>query len=59
MANRFYKKGNLQAAINNYMIALHKVERKDIRMADIHFAIGQCYFRLGNFGTAIKHCKLS
>ena len=41
------------------MIALHKVERRDVRMADIHFTIAQCYFTMGNFNTALKHCKLA
>jgi hypothetical protein len=41
------------------MIALHKVDRKDMRMAEINFAIGQCYFSLGNFKMALRHCKLA
>jgi len=41
------------------MMVLHKVDRRDIRMADIHYTIAQCYFRMGNFNTAMKHCKLA
>ena len=41
------------------MIALHKVDRRDLQTADIHFVIGQCYFRMENFSKALKHCKLA
>jgi len=41
------------------MMALHKVDKRDIRLADIHFTIAQCYFKMRNFHTALKHCKLA